>query len=1080
MSVLGPNGENVLNDPLKVRMDLISDTQDEVKSFKKDFEKQSGAFVANAAGATGLGQGGMVAAVGGLTAAAVGIGLALAPFTAGLSLLAGAAIAVGAGAIAAGAVYAATAEDFSKSAESAGGFAAKTAIALQTQQEMLDSLQLDYEKRIEIAKATGDMAEAARLESEYLDYRNELMLEGANTVKSIQDTFAASSDPATILKQYETMTLDVYKDDPLMTGILKGMEADLSALDDEKEIIIRAGLLSEDLSPTTVDNLLNSENSEKEIDLLIKLGSTGYSQVDAIAAMFGDETVSVTANAEDARTGKTTQVSAAQKFKDNMALMDPAEALAYAESFNPVISTFSSMGTEGLAAGMSIYLENPELLENANKEIAEFKEKTEGKPITLDIVQEVYGQDMVDKIKENQAYFDSLPEEDKVTYTTILKMIGDMDPVAKQIMAIDFAKSGKGAAAFEAMTGYTYDEYSKLSSSQQFMGSAASVAIRGFENNFAQDRTEAGNTKEEEENKTETPTPSKGPKKKDPYEDLLRDLKRVRNSTIDVTGGLKELQRVLGKGMNMKVLGGVESKLLESPDKISAPLASYFASLDAETQKLYFKVGKDGKMVLTQAGKLWRQAFDERAIGDVYVGLQGSLKTLKQQSSATKTLASYGLDWATATELAGDAELAAAIASGKNVEEIQKIVKLKKEELSLTRQTAAVNKIQENFAEGASLAQLAGFSLEEQKVISATQELQNLLKDGKGRDDATFRQLLAQEIAKTVYERQVAATNALKQAIDDFKKSRNLEATIRSQLPQLGSVQVQTILNDPELMQAYKDGGSVLSQAFYDRLRQLMADPANLAKIFEAGLSNAFSAFDIQEKAVELKFQQDTKQFTDVEDGIIPKAERRIALIEDQVDDYEYMLETISSKEQEINEKYEARYKALELIQQVNQRLIDQQQSQLDIAGALSRGDISAAASAVQAYRAKVAQTQMENQKQALDLAKEKELSALTSEYNGKILTRKQIEKEVKDLKKQILEIQEKEIEPAEKSLRLATDARDIAISNVSVLGLQRAEWEQIQNNVDKASINNAAFVTSLTAALSVTEALKKGPVNLS
>jgi TP901 family phage tail tape measure protein len=947
-------------------------------------------------------------------------------------------------------------------------------------QQNLDTLELEHIKRMETLKAAGDLAGMEEERNKYAQDRARLVEDGAKQlreeIKYISDLENSGTE---LLKKSAEQIVD---------NMENSLEAMFEGLDEKTKAASQ--LAVRDISDNTTLGLtfaekasilavVDVENMELYRQMLTLFdpkdkGNAGiWKKVAQLSVDMGPGTTedmwSVLTGFSDTTSGKTK----ASQFVDYVVNLRTSGDVAGAEN---AISTMTELNKIKDDAGNKINLDSfvddkgnvTEKFNNITTALDKLDvalQNAEGKKITVDILATTTG---IQLTEQAQKYFDSLEPDQQKRYVTAYLTITE---------SIDL-NTDEGKARIEAWKKKKILEgggsaNTSLSTYYNNMSGADAAAAMGEEG--GEQRTDPSRLAEDEKT-TISPTTTKAPaaKEKDPYEDLLRDLKRVRNFTIDVTGGFKELQRVLGKGINMKALGGVESKLLESPEKISAPLASYFASLDKKTQDLYFTIGKDGKVILTQAGKLWRQAFDERAIGDVYVGLQGSLKTLRQQSSATKTLASYGLDWATATELAKDAELASAIASGKNAEEIRKIVKLKKEELSLIRQTAAANRIQENFAEGASLAQLAGFSLEEQKVISATQELQNLLKDGKGRDDATFRKLLAQEIAKTVYERQVAATNAVKEAIDDFKKSRNLDATIRSQLPQLGSVSVQTILNDPALMDLYRTGGEALGQSFYDRLNQLLSDPANLAKVFEAGLSSAFSAFDIQEKAVELKFQQDTKQFTDVEDGIIPKAERRIALIEDQVDDYEYMLESISSKEQEINEKYEARYKALELIQQVNQRLIDQQQSQLDIAGALSRGDISAAASAVQAYRAKVAQSQMENQKQALDLAKEKELNALTSEYNGKILTRKQIEKEVKDLKKQILEIQEKEVEPAERSLRLATDARDIAISNVSVLGLQRAEWEQIQNNVDKASINNAAFVTSLTAALSVTEALKK------
>jgi hypothetical protein len=655
-------------------------------------------------------------------------------------------------------------------------------------------------------------------------------------------------------------------------------------------------------------------------------------------------------------------------------------------------------------------------------------------------------------------------------------MVGEMDPAAKMIAAINFVKSGKGADQFKKMTGMDYATASASGTmSYEWVNSKA---VEVYDTYYAQSVTEAGNTT----TKTTAPPTNNntGGKKDDPYEDILRDLKRLRNWTIKTAGGFKELQRVMGKSNNMKILGGVESKLLESTAGISAPLASYFAGLDEKTQKLFFKIGKDGKLVLTKQGKYFKQAFDERAVGNVYVGLQGQLKTLKQQNIATKKLADMGLDWATASEMAGDAEFAAAVASGKNATELQKIVNLKKQELELTKKSNALQEariaIDENNEQTKLNDLIAAYSFDDQKAIMASSQLQELIKTGQA-NTAEFQRLLAQEIKKIIDQDFRAAADALKQAVKDFMARARAERTVQSQFGKSSPVVASVIQSDQQLMDmitAAQTAGKELGQEFYDRLRQLLSDPDTLGQVFDEGLNKAFSAFDAQEKAIELKFEADTKFLTDPETGIISVAQRKIADLEYAIDDYNYGLEQISQKETEINEKYDERFKALDEIRKVNDRLIAQEQAQLNVADALTRGDIAAAARAVQDYRAKQVATNAEAQRDALETAKQKELDALTATVNGKTLTRKQLEKEIQTIKSQILEIEEKTLEPAEKALRNFTEQRDIAISNVTVLGKTRLEWEGIQNQVAIAAVNNNAFLSSLIATLSVVEALKK------
>ncbi len=1027
LSLLGPNGENLLTNPLQIRVAAIESSREQVSgtlpdvSYSQDFNKNYG--VAEAMvwfGNTFLGQDT-------LTNSDIDAGKV----------------------------------SLSNDPAAMGSYVASTAIALQTNQEMLDSLQLQNEQLVAAAKARGDLAEVARLEKQYEEDRTALLKENAATVKTIQDNFARFTGPTQgkVLTQYKDLTKELYKDDPIQSKILDGLETNLSALDDDKEVVIRAALLSKDLSPNAANNLLSGENVDTNVDLMVKLGAQGYNKADSISALFDKK-------------GNTGQL-----FKDKLlGFEDPAEAEKYMGQFDSVIQTLSAAGDNALTVGMEFYFKNPELLTDANKDIADFKAKTEGKPITMDIIQQVYGQEMVDQIKTNQAYFDSLPDDQKVTYTTVLRMVGEMDPAAKMIAAINFVKSGKGADQFKKMTGMDYATASASGTmSYEWVNSKA---VEVYDTYYAQSVTEAGNTT----TKTTAPPTNNntGGKKDDPYEDILRDLKRLRNWTIKTAGGFKELQRVMGKSNNMKILGGVESKLLESTAGISAPLASYFAGLDEKTQKLFFKIGKDGKLVLTKQGKYFKQAFDERAVGNVYVGLQGQLKTLKQQNIATKKLADMGLDWATASEMAGDAEFAAAVASGKNATELQKIVNLKKQELELTKKSNALQEariaIDENNEQTKLNDLIAAYSFDDQKAIMASSQLQELIKTGQA-NTAEFQRLLAQEIKKIIDQDFRAAADALKQAVKDFMARARAERTVQSQFGKSSPVVASVIQSDQQLMDmitAAQTAGKELGQEFYDRLRQLLSDPDTLGQVFDEGLNKAFSAFDAQEKAIELKFEADTKFLTDPETGIISVAQRKIADLEYAIDDYNYGLEQISQKETEINEKYDERFKALDEIRKVNDRLIAQEQAQLNVADALTRGDIAAAARAVQDYRAKQVATNAEAQRDALETAKQKELDALTATVNGKTLTRKQLEKEIQTIKNQILEIEEKTLEPAEKALRNFTEQRDIAISNVTVLGKTRLEWEGIQNQVAIAAVNNNAFLSSLIATLSVVEALKK------
>jgi len=109
-------------------------------------------------------------------------------------------------------------------------------------------------------------------------------------------------------------------------------------------------------------------------------------------------------------------------------------------------------------------------------------------------------------------------------------------------------------------------------------------------------------------------------------------------------------------------------------------------------------------------------------------------------------------------------------------------------------------------------------------------------------------------------------------------------------------------------------------------------------------------------------------------------------------------LNIISLKEAKINKKYDERKKALEEIANLNSKIAEQQRSQLDIADALSRGDIAAAARAVQAERVRAAAFAQEQQMASLEAQRKREIDNV--EFKG--MTRESIQAKIDKLNMKI------------------------------------------------------------------------------
>jgi TP901 family phage tail tape measure protein len=202
--------------------------------------------------------------------------------------------------------------------------------------------------------------------------------------------------------------------------------------------------------------------------------------------------------------------------------------------------------------------------------------------------------------------------------------------------------------------------------------------------------------------------------------------------------------------------------------------------------------------------------------------------------------------------------------------------------------------------------------------------------------------------------------------------------------------------------------------------------------------------------------------------GVLRAAESEISALQFQVDDFQAGLQQISWKEDEINKKYDKRSEALDKINTINSQIADQQKGQLSIADALSRGDLSAAAKAIQDFRASEAQRALDGQKDALEAARERELAAVRSS-DGK--SRLQLEDSILEKEKEIFKVEEERLEPARERVRLAESAKDIAITS---LDLQSLGYDDLTNKIKSAELGTVEYQKRLREALTILQDMAK------
>jgi hypothetical protein len=176
---------------------------------------------------------------------------------------------------------------------------------------------------------------------------------------------------------------------------------------------------------------------------------------------------------------------------------------------------------------------------------------------------------------------------------------------------------------------------------------------------------------------------------------------------------------------------------------------------------------------------------------------------------------------------------------------------------------------------------------------------------------------------------------------------------------------------------------------------------------------------ELQEKMIENEYVKE-KTILDMQEG-----------------NNDYALELISRQEEKINESYDKQITALEEINRLREKENELTSKKMSIAAALSSGDMSAAATAMQDYReARIAQnarTRME----ALQKAKENAIKSVTSP-DGK--SRTELEKLNQDIEQRRVdienEIREKKIELdkiTQTKMKLTRDQIDSAISTINL-----------------------------------------------
>ena len=583
-------------------------------------------------------------------------------------------------------------------------------------------------------------------------------------------------------------------------------------------------------------------------------------------------------------------------------------------------------------------------------------------------------------------------------------------------------------------------------------------------------------------------------------------------TVIETTKGLDEAQRklllqkvftklgvsandfnlILGNSVReMKMLALLSSGVLSK----DSPILKALASADYKTQMR--GVGKLNDLykqlfgAIEKVNKVEPKPFDpntgggEGELSEIQKAINSLKEKTKQildQSKAYGILRAKGYDAATAADLAADSLVAAALASGAIKAGTEKwtefLAAIKKAKTALDAEPA--NKASQKFdtqkqaieAQTKAMRTLlaAGYDAAEALDIVGDADLVALINDSKAAG-LTFNQ---------VKEKIDSAAAAIK----NLKNLGNPFAAIEEQTDKFEknfATAMEKFRIDEENAKRKFQPGIDLAQAEVDRIQKVI-DSIN--KTIDGLQTNIKDKQRGIEENITRKVEEFENSIKVIENKIAAEFDSPLEKLSSESEVLSHNLGLIDHQSEEINSKYDLQAEALQKVSDINSDIADQQQKQLGLADALSRGDISAAAAAAQDMRAGSSARAASAQSGFLDAGRKAELAALTAGGMTRLKIEERqyqigqeqykLEQDRKLLQKQISDIQEFKINPLledQKSIEL-----EIRKIEDEIYQLENAQTESLRSNnveLDNAKIKLDVLNSDLAAALKKIEGQK-------
>ena len=587
---------------------------------------------------------------------------------------------------------------------------------------------------------------------------------------------------------------------------------------------------------------------------------------------------------------------------------------------------------------------------------------------------------------------------------------------------------------------------------------------------------------------------------------LAMRIKNVRDGAFDATAPLKSMMAAFtGKQAQsdaskmFTIFDGLQQRMLkmnvpkEFRDMIMGMSSSdfkAFASLPAGKNMFTYEKGKSKTKAnitgLTKEGKAVMQTYREAQVGEYQLVQQEVVSSIKEQNKAFKILVSSGMSAADALAVVDDKATAAAVAAGavgkKGSKEMNTFISDIKAANDALSVQSALNKARSSNIEFA--------------IFKNAPLLAKSMKDAGYGAEQIQAALDNPDIAKYLLEDLkdgAIAAGDMKDYIDSIAQRQAIDIRIgiasgdigkvtdagRSLVDEMFAVQEALIRTGPKGVELQTNGLKISD------LEQQIAP-------FQKRVNDINQSIADNQRTIEITYTRPIEVLQNTIDGLDRQLEtspifgnRLMEKIQEQNTIYSNDLSVISHEADKINTAYDKQLEALNQTKTINDEIIAQQGRQLGLADALTQGDIAAAARAAQDIKAANAASFANAQTDALNKARTNALSSLKGPQSG--MTQLQIEEaqyqnaqalyaiETNPARVKILadiKTKQDEIYALEQSRK--TILATIQTQEDTIYGIQQNSILPLQTQIDALVYKNTQLQASIDKEVAAIEVLGK------